>query len=157
VDLVSRRMPSGTTIWKAVVAGLCGSIAHALLMSFKAWAGLLPTFQPYNSLQTALSQVAGHAIHPLVPWLLSFLNGSTVAGLVFGLVYRWLPGRGGAIKGLTYGVFGWMMMGLVFFPMIGLGLFALDVGLGASPALFSLVMFLAYSVTLGLVYSALDR
>ena len=47
-------------------------------------------------------------------------------------------------------------MGLAFFPMIGLGFFALQVGLGVSPALFSLAMLLTYSVTLGIVYGALN-
>ena len=143
-------------IWKAVVAGLCGSIVHSLLMYFKSWAGLLPSFQPYESLQTTLSHVTGTAIHPVVPWVLSFLNGSTVVGLIFGHLYRWLPGNAGAIKGTIYGVLGWAIMGLVFFPMIGLGFFALQVGLGISPALFSLAMLLTYSVILGIVYDALN-
>src|SRR5688572_21622514 len=99
-------MPSLDRIWKAAAAGLCGSIAHALLMYLKSWAGLLPTFQPYDSLQTTLSHVTGSAVHPIVPWLLSFLNGSTVAGFVFGHTYHWLPGNNGATKGLVYGVLG---------------------------------------------------
>ena len=148
-------MPSGDRVWKALVAGLCGSIAHALLMYLKSQAGLLPSFQPYDSFQTTLSHITGSAIHPIVPWLLSFLNGSTIIGLAFGHAYRSLPGSNGVIKGLVFGVFGWAIMGLVFFPLIGLGVFAIHVGLGISPALFSLVMLLVYSITLGLVYSAL--
>jgi hypothetical protein len=57
---------------------------------------------------------------------------------------------------MIYGVLAWAIMGLVFFPMIGLGLFALQVGPGISPALFSLAMLLTYSVTLGMVYGALN-
>ncbi|QIP00994.1 DUF6789 family protein [Bradyrhizobium symbiodeficiens] len=149
-------MPSGNRIWKAVVAGLCGSIAHSLLMYFKSWAGLLPSFEPYESLQTTLSHVTGTAIHPVVPWLLSFLNGSTFLSLAFGHLYRWLPGKIGAIKGMAYGVLGWAIMGTVFFPMIGLGLFAFQAGLGILPAFFSLAMLLTYSVVLGMVYDALN-
>ena|SRR6266404_1573838 len=100
-------MASGDRIWKAVVAGLCGSIAHSLLMYFKSWAGLLPSFQPYDNLQMTLSHVSGTAIHAVVPWLLSFLNGSTIVGFIFGHLYRWLPGNAGAIKGMIYGVLGW--------------------------------------------------
>ena len=48
------------------------------------------------------------------------------------------------------------LWGSVFFPMIGLGLFALQVDLGISPALFSLAMLLTYSVILGMVYGALN-
>lgn len=143
-------------LWKSAVAGLCGSIAHSLLMYFKFRSGLLPTFQPYDSLQTALSDWIGSDVHPLVPWVLSFLNGSTAVGFVFGLSYRWLPGDNGATKGLIYGVFGWAVMGLLFFPLLGLGLFATQLGLSVWPALFSLTMLLTYSVVMGMVYSALN-
>ena len=89
---------AGDKIWKAVVAGICGSIAHSLLMYFKSWAGLLPSFQPYESLQMRLSHLIGTPIHPVVPWLLSFLNGSTFVGFIFGHLYRWLPGSVGAYR-----------------------------------------------------------
>ena len=48
------------------------------------------------------------------------------------------------------------MMGLIFFPLIGLGPFAFGVGLGVGPALLSLAMLLSYSVVLGTVYGALN-
>jgi hypothetical protein len=143
-------------IWKAALAGLCGSAAHSLLMYLKSQAGLLPSFQPYTNLQMTLSHLVGSEIHSIVPWALSFLNGSTAVGFLFGRLYRWLPGNTGAIKGLIYGVFGWVIMGLLFFPMIGLGFFALRAGLGISPALFSLAMLLVYSVVMGIVYAALN-
>jgi hypothetical protein len=141
--------------FKASIAGLCGSIAHSLLMYFKSRSGLLPTFQPYDSLQKTLSELTGTAIHPVVPWVLSFLNGSTIMGFIFGFAYRWLPGRTGAFKGAIFGVLGWAIMGLVFFPLIGLGLFAFQVGLGVLPALFSLTMLMTYSIVMGIVYGAL--
>ena len=143
-------------IWKSAIAGLCGSIAHSLLMYFKLRSGLLPTFQPYANLQTVLSVWIGRDVHPLVPWALSFLNGSTFVGFFFGLSYRWLPGDNGSTKGLIYGAFGWVAMGLLFFPLLGLGLFANHLGLGVWPALFSLAMLLTYSVVMGMVYSALN-
>ncbi len=63
---------------------------------------------------------------------------------------------GGATKGLTFGLIGWVMMGLIFFPVIGLGPFAIGVGLGIGPAMLSLAMVLTYSIVLGTVYVALD-
>lgn len=143
-------------LWKAVAAGLCGSIAHSSLMYFKFRSGLLPTFQPYESLQLALSRWIGRDVHPLIPWVFSFVNGSTLVGFVFGLSYRRLPGSNGAVKGLVYGAVGWLVMSLLFFPMLGIGIFAAGVGLGIWPALFSLAMLLTYSVVMGLVYSALN-
>ncbi|MGE0286444.1 MAG: DUF6789 family protein [Bradyrhizobium sp.] len=142
---------------KAAIAGFCGSVAHTLLMYLKSRIGLLPSFQPYESLQSVLSQAIGGEVHPVVPWALSFLNGATLLGFGFGRLYPHLPGRGGAAKGLAFGIAGWLLMGVAFFPLIGLGLFATGLGLGIAPALFSLAMILAYSLVLGAVYGWLSE
>lgn len=143
-------------IWRTAFAGFCGSAAHSGLMLLKSKMGWLVSFQPYHDLQQALSQLVGSAVNPWVPWALSFLNGSVLLGFLFGRVYRWLPGDSGAAKGAVFGVLGWMAMGLMFFPMIGRGLFATGAGLGLQPALFSLVMVLSYSVIMGMIYSTLN-
>jgi len=109
----------GHWIWKAALAGLCGCAAHSLPMYLKSRLGLLPSFQPYESLQLALGRLTGGSVHPIVPWLLSFLNGSTITGFSFGRLYQQLPGRTGAIKGLSFGVWCWAIMGLLFFPCWG--------------------------------------
>ncbi len=143
-------------IWKAAIAGFCGSAAHMLLMYLKSRIGLLPAFQPYDTLQAVLGRVMGSQVHPIIPWMVSFLNGSIVLGFCFGRIYPWLPGNSGAAKGLTFGIFGWALMGFVFFPLLGLGIFATKLSLGIEPALFSLAMVLTYSVVLGTVYAALN-
>ena len=125
-------------------------------MYLKSRLGLLPSFQPYESLQLALGRLTGGSVHPIVPWLLSYLNGSTVTGFSFGRLYQQLPGRAGAIKGLIFGVWCWTVMGLLFFPLLGLGVFSTGIGLGVWPALFSLAMLLTYSVVMGIVYDALN-
>jgi Family of unknown function (DUF6789) len=143
-------------IWKAAIAGLAGTTVHALFMYFKARVGLLPTFQPYHSFQIALSNWVGADVPAIVPWALTFLNGMTILGFLFGRIKRLLPGKTGVAKGLIFGLIGWILMGLIFFPLIGLGLFANQVGLGIAPALLSLAMLLTYSMVLGTVYVALD-
>ena len=125
-------------------------------MYLKSQTGLLPAFQPYESFQAVLSHLIGARVHPVVPWTLSFLNGATILGFAFGRLYELLPGRSGLIKGLMFGVAGWLAMGLIFFPLIGLGPFAAGLGLGGGPALFSLAMILTYSLVLGTVYGALN-
>ena len=142
-------------IWKSLAAGLCGSAAHSGLMFLKSWLGLLPSFHPYEDLQQALGHLVGGSVHPWVPWALSFANGAVVLGILFGRLYRRLPGRSGAAKGFVFGVFGWIVMGLLFFPMLGRGLFAVQAGLGVLPALFSLLMLLSYGIIMGMAYSAL--
>jgi hypothetical protein len=140
---------------RSIAAGLCGGAAHFGLMYLKARTGLLPSFQPYDDLQRALAQLFGEPVHPVVPWALSFLNGAVVLGFVFGRSISYLPGRSGAMKGLVFGVLGWLAMGLLFFPWLGRGLFATRAGLGSAPAAFSLAMVLAYSVTMGVVFALL--
>jgi hypothetical protein len=143
-------------IWKSVVAGLAGTIVHFAFMYLRSRLGLLPSFQPYQSFQAALTYWVGTNVPASVPWLLSFLNGMTILGFLFARLHRLLPGRTGLSKGLSFGVIGCLFMGLVFFPLIGLGPFAISVGLGIAPALMSLGMVLTYSTVLGAVYISLD-
>jgi len=143
-------------IWKSIAAGLCGSVAHSGLMALKSWMRILPSFQPYHDLQALLAGVVGNSVHPVVPWALSFFNGAIVLGFLFGRFYRRLPGRSGAAKGIMFGFAMWIVMGLIFFPAIGKGLFATEAGLGIAPTFFTLVMVLTYSVTLGVAYSLLQ-
>jgi hypothetical protein len=142
-------------VWKSIAAGLCGSVAHSGLMFLKGWVGWLPSFQPYADLQRALGDLIGTSVHPAVPWVLSFANGALVLGFLFGRVHAMLPGRSGLMKGVAFGVLGWLVMGLVFFPLLGRGLFATGAGLGTLPAFFSLLMLLGYSVVMSLAYSVL--
>jgi len=139
-----------------MIAGLCGSIVHFLFMYLKSRTGLLPAFQPYQSFQAALAHWVGANVPAIVPWALSFLNGMTILGFVFARINRLLPGKSGAVKGMTFGVIGWIFMGLIFFPMIGLGPFAIGVGSSLGPALLSFLMLQAYSIVLGTVYVAID-
>lgn len=140
---------------KSLISGFCGSVAHSCLMYLKSTAGLLPSFQPYDDLQRLMSHLVGSHVPPSVPWVLSFVNGAVVLGFLFGRLYRQLPGRSGAVKGVAFGSLSWVAMGLVFFPLLGQGFFAAGVGLGFQPAAFSLAMLLMYSVTMGTTYAAL--
>jgi hypothetical protein len=143
-------------IVRSVIAGLAGTVVHFSFMYFKSRIGLLPAFEPYHSFQVALSRWVGTSVPAIVPWALSFVNGMTILGFLYARINRLLPGRNGATKGLAFGLIGWIMMGLIFFPLIGLGPFAVGVGLGIGPALLSLVMLLTYSTVLGTVYVALN-
>ena len=151
-----RKHTDANRIWKSLAAGLRGSAAHSCLMFLKSWAGVLPSSQPYDDLQQALRNLVGPSVHPVVPWALSFFNGAVVLGFLLGRTYQLLPGRSGAAKGFIFGVLGWIVMGLLFFPALGRGAFAIQTGLGVLPAFFSLLMLLTYSIIMGIAYSALN-
>ncbi|MDA9431598.1 DUF6789 family protein [Bradyrhizobium sp. CCBAU 51627] len=142
-------------VWKSIAAGLCGNAAHSTVMFLKRWMGWLPTFHPYRDLQHGLSDWLGGAVHPTVPWVISFVNGTFVLGILFRSTYHLLPGHNAIVKGFVFGMMGWIAMGLLYFPILGRGPFASHLELGALPAAFSLVMVLAYSVFMGIAFSML--
>ncbi len=107
-------------------------------------------------MQRALSWLVGTEVHTGVVWLLSFVNGAIVWGFVFGQTYRFLPGSSPWLKGVHFGICAWLVMGLLFFPLVGRGIFAAGLGLGVAPAMLMLGALLAYSVTMSLVYNLLD-
>lgn len=148
-------MTARSWIRRSIVAGAAGSVAHFILMYLKSRTGLLPSFQPYQSFQAALADLIGTNVPAVVPWALSFLNGMTILGFLFARINRLLPGRSGTAKGVAFGLAGWVFMGLIFFPAIGLGPFATGVGAGLGPALLSFLMLQAYSIVLGTVYGLL--
>jgi hypothetical protein len=139
-------------IWRSLAASFAGSLVPTVLMTAKRWAGLLPGFQPSDTFQVVLRDAIAPYLHPAAFWVMSFINGAALLGFAFGQSYARLPGRIGAVKGLTFGLAGWVVMGLTFFPAIGLGLFASHSAAGFAGSLFSLGMILTYSVTMGLVY-----
>jgi hypothetical protein len=151
-------MTAKAWIWKPLIAGLSGTLVHFLFMYFKTRAGILPSFQPYQTLQLTLNRWVGTDVPVFVPWALSFVNGMAILGFLFARIYQLLPGRNGTTKGLTFGLLGWAFMGLIFFPIIRLlGPFAFGAGLGIAPTLLSLAMLLTYSLVLGTVYGVLDE
>jgi hypothetical protein len=137
--------------------GVLWLMMHFLFMYLKTRTGLLPSFQPYHSFQIALNQWIGTDVPAIMPWALSFLNGMTILGFSFARIYSLLPGKTGAVKGVIFGLIGWVFMNLIFFPLIGLGPFAIRADAGIGPPLLSLVMLQTYSVVLGTVYAALAR
>jgi hypothetical protein len=155
--LLHRNRTAWEWIWKSTISGLGGSAASTALMYFKSRAGILPSFQPYENFHVAVENLIGQDIRPEFLWLISFFNGSTAVGLVFGYLFRYLPGGSGASKGAIFGLCGWLMMNVLAFPLVGLGSFATAIGLGLWPSAFSLAMLSAYSVSMGLVYDALER
>jgi hypothetical protein len=129
---------------------------HSLLVLVHSGSGPLPGFQPNEDIQSALSWLVGTEVHAGLAWLLSFVNGAILWGFVFGQTYRLLPGNSSWLKGVYFGVSAWLVMGLLFFPLVDRGIFAAKLGLGIAPAMLMLGALLAYSVTMSLVYDFLD-
>jgi hypothetical protein len=61
-------------MWKPLIAGLSGTVVHFLFMYFKSRVGLLPSFQPYQTLQLTLNRWVGTDVPSFVPWALSLTH-----------------------------------------------------------------------------------
>jgi hypothetical protein len=140
---------------KAIISGVAGSVTQGMLMLIKSRFNILPEFQPYFEIQQLFSKLTiGIPTHYLVLFA-NFINGAFVLSYLFGRMYNWLPSKHGLIKGLIFGVFGWLLLNLVLFPMVGYGIFASKLNLGLLPSMFSLLMVQTYSLALAFTYAKL--
>ena len=146
-----------TNIRNSLIAGFCGALAHSLLTLVHRKTGPLPEFQPNEDIRRIVSALLHTEIHPGIAWLLLFVNGAVIWGFVFGQAYRFLPGNSPWQKGGFFAVCAWAVMGFVFFPLVGRGVFAVQLGLGIGPAVLMLLMFLTFSLTMSYVYHLLNR
>ncbi len=147
------RLPS--QVRNAMLAGLIGSVVHSTLMTVRDFAGVIPKFQPYDDMQRILHTVVGGAFSG-VTWIIPFITGALFVGFLFGRIYRYLPGNEYIGKGIFFGILVWLIMGLVFFPLVGHGIFAVGLGLGIKPAMLMFGMLLTYSLTMSVVYDRLN-
>ncbi|MFO1134339.1 MAG: DUF6789 family protein [Rhodoblastus sp.] len=140
---------------KSFLAGFAGTLAQMTLSFLKARLGILPEFQPYEHFQRALKALTGASISPWAAYALTFVNGALIWGFVFARLYRRLPGRTPLRKGLVFALVAWVGSGLVLLPFMGLGPFALGVGLGIRPAVFMALGLSVYSCVMSVAYHLL--
>lgn len=148
---------AGRLMRNAVIAGVCGTTTQFALRSARKALGVLPDFQPYEDVQRFLFDAFGASLPPLLQGMLPLVSGALIWSSIFALAYHRIPGQTALRKGLVVALFAWLFTGLVMFPAVGKGVFALHAGPGAWPALVMLVVLVSYCVTLSLVYGWLKR
>ena len=107
--------------------------------------------------QLSIPDIAPNALLTPGYWLLPSINGSMMLGLLFGQLFRHLPGRSAWVKGGVFGILSWLLLGLGLFPLAGIGIFASRLALGAMPALLMLAMLMAYAITVSVLYGWLTH
>lgn len=90
---------------------------------------------------------------PAVGWLMHFLIGSVLWGLLFAALLGVLPGQTVIRKALVFATGAWLLMMLITMPMAGAGLFGLN--LGPMAPVMTLILHLFWGAVLGVVFQAL--
>lgn len=141
-------------IVKGIYAGFIATVALSALMILKAAMGMMPQMNAIKMLAGMAHGIIGTPLTPVVGWLLHFMIGSLLWGILFGALFKRIPTQTAITKGLIFGSAAWLVMMVLVMPMAGAGLFGLHLGLGAPIA--TLVLHWAYGVVLGAAYHKLD-
>jgi hypothetical protein len=140
-------MPSS---WKGVIAGFFATVVlSALMLSFDA-AGILKQLDIVEHIDKLGS------IQRAAAWVDHFIVGTLLWGPIFAAFEattsearpRWQ-------KGLMFGVITWVLMMLIFMPVIGAGLFGWRLGIVEPVGM--LGMNLVYGLVIGVVFDLLDK
>jgi uncharacterized membrane protein YagU involved in acid resistance len=133
-------------IWKAVAGGFVGTIMFTLMMRFMA---------PMMGVRMDIVARLGEMTHTGMAGgiFMHFLNGTVIFPLIYVyLLYRWLPGAPWQ-KGLLWGLILWFGVETVMMPMMGGGLFSMEMG-GMKAVMAALIGHLVYGAILGGVAGA---
>jgi hypothetical protein len=134
--------------WKGVIAGLVATLVlSALFIVFHA-TGMFPDLDIVTLIDHLGSIGRGGA------WADHFIVGALLWGPIFAAFDATSAERPRWQKGVIFGAGAWVMMMLIFMPVVGGGLFGWRFGLEASVGMF--VLHLIYGFVLGAVFELLD-
>lgn len=129
---------------RGIIAGLVATIVLSILMVLKGRMGMMPEL---NVIKMLAGQMGGSLA---MGWIAHFVIGAILYGLAFANLRGTLPGGSDVVKGIVLGIVGWLIMMIVVMPMMGAGLFAMNMGMMATVA--TLVLHIIFGLVLGLTY-----
>ncbi len=132
-------------------AGLIATIVLSAIMIMKSMMGLMPDVNAINMLTGMASSMMGTPPTPIVGWIIHFMIGVFLWGILFSLLYPNLPTSSGWSKGIVFSIGAWLLMMLIPMPTAGAGLFGLNIGMHAPMA--TLMLHIIFGLVLGGVYA----
>jgi len=142
----------GTT-GKSMTAGFVATVVLSVLMVIKMKMGVMPGLNVIKMMTTMAHGILGTPAVPIVGWVMHFMIGTVVWGVLFALIGKSLPGGGYVSKGLSFGVLARVLMTVMVMPMAGAGFFGLSLGMMAP--VMTLMLHLVYGAVLGGLYGKL--
>lgn len=133
-----------------MIAGFTATVVLSVLMMLKGKMGLMPDL---NVIAMLASQMGGT---PTIGWLAHFMIGVVGYGIAYALLFSELALGGHAMRGLALGVVGWLVMMVLVIPMMGAGLFGLQMASGIMVPVATLMLHAIFGIVLGLTFSKLS-
>ncbi len=140
---------------KSIVSAFVATVVLALLLLLKSAMGLMPQLNTIHMLAGLAHGMLGLPATPVVGWIIHFLIGTVLWGVLFALLYAVLPGRSAVSKALLFATGAWLLMMLIPLPLSGAGLFGLHIGLMAP--VMTLILHWIWGAVLGLTFAALSK
>lgn len=137
---------------KGIIAGFVATVVLSLLMLMKSMMGLMPELNVIQMLTEMANARMGTPPEPMVGWVLHFIIGTFVYGILYHLLRGALPG-GAVVSGIIVGLIGWLVMMIVIMPMAGAGLFGLNLGIMAP--IMTMMLHVIFGAVLGFTYRKL--
>lgn len=143
------------TYVRAMIASFVATVVLSILMLVKSMMGVMPQLDLVHMLSDMAHAYLGIEAGLWFGWIMHFMIGTVLWGLLYALLHRHLPGTSALAKGVTFGALAWLLMMLVPMPMAGAGLFGMKLGLMAP--MMTLVLHLIWGAVLGATYAGLGR
>ncbi|AUG98856.1 hypothetical protein CWC46_02890 [Prodigiosinella confusarubida] len=137
----------------AMIAGFLATVVLSILMVLKSSMGIMPELNVITMLTQMGYMNVGLPANPIIGWIMHFMIGTVLWGLLFVSLYSVLPGSTPLRKGLSFSILAWLLMMVIPMPMIGAGLFAMRLGMMAP--IMTLILHLIWGAVLGSVYGVL--
>ena len=132
---------------KGLIGGLVATLVLSLVIVFKTSLNIVPEL----SLIQLLTRIGNLSV--VQAWMDHFIIGVVVWGLLFGVADSMVEKGSHVLKGIVFGVFAWLVMMVVFMPVVSAGLFGAKLGVMASVV--TLFYHLVYGAVLGATYGLL--
>lgn len=164
IELDHERDPNGRYRGWIQIGAVSGFVATdimtaAVLLGYGMAALLGSATSGANQIQIWLAALVDNTVTEIATVnLAAAIAVHLVAGVVWAIVYAGYvePRISGTElqRGLKFGLIPWILSIVVFFPLVGAGFFAVDVGAGPLPVLGNLILHLIYGAALGKVYAS---
>lgn len=138
---------------RSMIAGFVATVVLSVLMLMKGMMGLMPELDVIAMLSKMAEDMMGLGGAGLA-WLMHFMIGTVLWGILFALLYEKLPGGGAVAKGISFGVLAWLLMMILPMPMAGAGLFGMNLGMMAP--VMTLGLHVVFGAVLGFVFRQLS-